>query len=752
MSDLGGGGTDYGHGASAAGSRAAAGDVPVSKPSSSGLRTPRDIMNERNAREARRRAEAEREQAEQAVRAAEEAERRRRSADRRSVAAAGVADVRRGESGNSGHRRSQTIPAVSGAEQYQPSVSREGERYGESGRRPATSGGRMPESERVLASNVPTSRYRSAAVAQDQARPVSNQPAPLSARVPASSGLRMSSAPASSTAPPVQEPEPQSTRGNSSSFPHAFERWEQLSSHWEGLTSYWLHKLEMNTEEIGRNVPSAAALSRQINDLSAAGANLFHAVVELQRLRASSERKFQRWFFETRNEQEHAQEDRARLENALQNERAARADALARANIAEQEKRNADKMVSEIRRELLISKEEARRAWEELGRKEHEERELIISLREGAPTTIGGVQVVPTQFSAGASRHDSDRRPTTSEGPSHQGQRQRPEAAEYDDAPSPTDTDPFTESNRARQPQPAPQSQSGGVYQPYPLGSTPATSGSTAPTVIPPQHRQRAVSPLQSEIRSAPVIASSSPRPVVPGPSVRPGSPHGSKLQPTVEDETSPESFYRHPPTQSFLHSPQSSTSTTQPVLPAAPPPPVPQEQSLREQASYTSSHTSEETEYEIDQHGNLRLDAQGRPIILHSSSRRAQQPSAVSGLPATVTVRRGPSADPAATHGARSEESDDYPSAADDPADVARERELPAQYMRAPSPPEAPSLPETSAAAMASAQQTAGAAFAEPADYEGSGYEGWVGSRHHHPTRLSDVLEEDERSRTTGE
>ena len=42
-----------------------------------------------------------------------------------------------------------------------------------------------------------------------------------------------------------------------------------------------------------------------------------------------------------------------------------------------------------------------------------------------------------------------------------------------------------------------------------------------------------------------------------------------------------------------------------------------------------------------------------------------------------------------------------------------------------------------------------------EPADYEGAGYgSDWeaLQSRHHHPTRLSDVLEEDERSRTTAE
>ena len=76
-----------------------------------------------------------------------------------------------------------------------------------------------------------------------------------------------------------------------SSFPHAFERWETLSAHWEGLTSFWIRRLEENSNEVNRE-PISQQLARQVTDLSAAGANLFHAVVELQRLRASSERKF----------------------------------------------------------------------------------------------------------------------------------------------------------------------------------------------------------------------------------------------------------------------------------------------------------------------------------------------------------------------------------------------------------------------------------------------------------------------------
>jgi len=64
-------------------------------------------------------------------------------------------------------------------------------------------------------------------------------------------------------------------------------------------------------DELSRD-PLNQQMARQINDLSAAGANLFHAVVELQRLRQSSERKFQRWFFDTRDEQERAREGPSR--------------------------------------------------------------------------------------------------------------------------------------------------------------------------------------------------------------------------------------------------------------------------------------------------------------------------------------------------------------------------------------------------------------------------------------------------------
>ncbi|PHH64011.1 hypothetical protein CDD81_5116 [Ophiocordyceps australis] len=177
-------------------------------------------------------------------------------------------------------------------------------------------------------------------------------------------------------------------------FPHAFERWETLSAHWEGLTSYWIRKIEQNQDELSHDA-MGQQLARQVTDLSAAGANLFHAVVELQRLRASSERKFQRWFFETRAELERAQEINAMMDMALQKERGERAEAIREALDQERSTSKMHKQLAEMRKELSISKEEARRAWEELGRREQEERDRTFSLQHGQATIVGGVQVVP---------------------------------------------------------------------------------------------------------------------------------------------------------------------------------------------------------------------------------------------------------------------------------------------------------------------------------------------------------------------
>jgi hypothetical protein len=156
--------------------------------------------------------------------------------------------------------------------------------------------------------------------------------------------------------------------------------------------------LEKNKDDSSRD-PYTQRLERQVTDLSAAGANLFHAVVELQRLRASSERKFQRWFFETRAELERAQEVNGILEAELEKERRERTGAIRDAVDHERGTSKAQKQLAEMRKELAISKEEARRAWEELGRREQEERDktfaLQHSLQSGQPTFIGGMQVVP---------------------------------------------------------------------------------------------------------------------------------------------------------------------------------------------------------------------------------------------------------------------------------------------------------------------------------------------------------------------
>ncbi|PQE06114.1 tyrosine- phosphatase non-receptor type 6 protein [Rutstroemia sp. NJR-2017a BBW] len=54
-----------------------------------------------------------------------------------------------------------------------------------------------------------------------------------------------------------------------------------------------------------------------------------------------------------------------------------------------------EKDMKELKKESRVIKEEAKRAWEELGRYEHEERDRTRMLRDGLPITIGGIQVIP---------------------------------------------------------------------------------------------------------------------------------------------------------------------------------------------------------------------------------------------------------------------------------------------------------------------------------------------------------------------
>lgn len=359
--------------------------APTGSPSGPRVKTPVIIMAERQARESRKKAEAkqlemERERAEQEARQLEE--RRRRNAERR---AAGVAATQGSTSLDAqapvDHKQpSQQQTTISQPQRYSdPSSAQQPNPQQSSRHRPTLS-----------QQQVPSQNYGSSQA--QPAGPQAPQPQqPGAAGAAAGDSSRRDSA---STKP-------------RNSFPHAFERWETLSAHWEGLTGYWMRKLDQNKDEINRDSVNQQ-LARQVTDLSAAGANLFHAVVELQRLRASSERKFQRWFFETRSELERSQEVNGMLERALEEERRGRADAIRDAVDHERGTSRAQQQLSEMRKELAISKEEARRAWEELGRRENEERERTLSLQAGQPTIVGGVQVVPMTHGA-PSRHASAR-------------------------------------------------------------------------------------------------------------------------------------------------------------------------------------------------------------------------------------------------------------------------------------------------------------------------------------------------------
>lgn len=423
-------------------SRAAQGPVPVNPHPASGVRTPTDIMRQRRDREARKRAEQEAKDREQ-----EEAERQQEARDK-----AQAPPYTAGVAGDRTSQRRAAAPRAAAGPDIKPDP------------RGSISAGQQPPG---LSSTIrhPTT----------QSQMPGSQPQQASAPQPQGP---LQAAPGLSK-PPTQDPGPSQPQQlpRRVAFPHAFERWETLSSHWEGLTGYWIRKLEQNNEALERD-PVSQQMARQVTDLSAAGANLFHAVVELQRLRASSERKFQRWFFDTRSEQERSKEVQADLERQLKMERQARAEAASSSQKAESDKARAEDLLKEMRRELQISKEEARRAWEELGRREQEERDRTNSLRSGEPTLVGGVQVVP-MIQGLPNRQTSAARPQTRENPYAGGEGNgkvgvvTPEGHYYDETPaSPTGTDPFTEGRRGHQDSGVPHS---GPARP------PATTAAEAP-------------------------------------------------------------------------------------------------------------------------------------------------------------------------------------------------------------------------------------------------------------------------------
>jgi hypothetical protein len=735
MSDLVGGAVSNGR--TQNGSSRAPGPVPQPYAGGDRVRTPTDIMRDRQTREAKKKAESERRQRELAEEERRRLQREENIGQDRRVVAAGVVPEGSSRRRSSGARRQGGEPSSDTGERRPADRESDSSTRANaiSSMRPPTnvpSGSRTEKTsntaEVILADESsipqPRSRPRGATLSTGQPRPVETKPrqtprvvsAAAATTNPRETSREYKNASLNATAgtsqpqvdrqeqasgaqsQPAQDPlgGAQTRSANTSSFPHAFERWETLSSHWEGLTSFWIRRLEQNKEDLDGNTINQQ-MARQVTDLSAAGANLFHAVVELQRLRASSERKFQRWFIETRAEQERFRESQIKFEERLRIEQQAAADAQAALGRLQKEKTLAladkgvaGRQVDERRRELDIAKKEARRAWDELGRREQEERDRTISLKQGQVTIVGGVQVVP--MVQDASRQGSTHRPSTREGPSSgltsvQGAQldspmeDEPGYTTYDAARSETDTDPFTEGGRVNIPQ--------GTYLETDRITT-TTTTSTNPYRQTSNTSGAAVQAARDATTSLPYLTNSQPVRSTAASSgststylnYRPDASTSATAQPGIS------SFYQH----------EGTSLQGQPHVTEA------------DERSYVPSveDTLSEEDYELNENGEIRRDAQGHPI---PGSRRLG-----------------------------SEDSDEY----DVRDQLERERMFGRSYGSSMSGVEYGSGPATAAGRQATQDA--------PADYSGSGFgAGWEAMpRHHHPTRLSDVLEEDERSRTS--
>ncbi|KAI1610650.1 hypothetical protein EDD36DRAFT_330932 [Exophiala viscosa] len=677
-------------------------------------RTPTDVMRERRAREARRAEEA-------AARLRHEDQ--RRTGQEEQVVGVGDDQMPRATARTSIGRPQPTQtynisgptgPAPGPSTRRQENVAPpQPDRSRTS--RPAQSGARDPAIS-------PTAQRNRTEAYENLNIPATARPAVPPEQTQRTSQQPQQPRPQAGTQPPPQSGPQTSGAGGRSRFPNAFERWEDLSAHWEGIVSSFIHRMQNNADELaGKSIERQMA--RQIEDLSAAGANLFHAVVELQRLRASSERKFQRWFFETRHEQEQGQERQAELERQLRAEREARTQSSTSIEAVRAEKTRTEELLKEMRRELQISKEEARRAWEELGRREQEERERTIALRSGEPTLIGGVQVVPMQGLPSrqvstAHRPQAREGPTGGAGPSTMsgqqpsmaqrppsrsqttttsldspGEESRQFTYQADTGNSPTVTDPFTESPQQRDPQGQ-------------LRRSPDTQFYATPP--------RPTQPQTSAATTAASRAAESG-----GPSAAPRS----ELR-----------FYQ--------------TATTNVPMSGTLPPPVRQGtgDTGRSYMASSASGASEE-EYHINPDGSYTRDTQGRRIPYHQPVGTGPGPS---GLSAELSDIEG-------EEGEYSEEDDDHA------ADIERERMYTAQYrpqqqQQQPPTTTAANIPRTTSGPLSSIPQ--GRPSAPPAEYEGEGYDAppvvtqattnWEDlTRHRHPTRLSDILEE-QASRTS--
>lgn len=675
-------------------------------------RTPTDVMRERRLREARK---AEQQEAER-QRQQEEDQIRRRQQQQESVGAESQPNRRTGSSQIQGY-------TIGGTATQQPSQSNRRQESTASGPQARTTAAQQQQGFQPGHARLSSTTQRNRTEAYE------------TLNIPATAKAAPQPQQQQQPPPPPQKPSilansapPQTVATQpKAAFPHAFERWETLSSHWEGLTSYWIRRLQENTNELNGK-PLDQQLSRQITDLSAAGANLFHAVVELQRLRASSERKFQRWFFETRNEQEQAAERQAELEKQLQAERDARTnmEAAGSAEAVRAEKAKAEEMVREMRRELLISKEEARRAWEELGRREQEERERTIALRSGEPTLIGGVQVVPMQGMA-SRQVSSAQRPQTRDG-------------SYPGGPSATVM--------------------GGMQPPQ---QPPSRSQTTTTSLDSPgeEHRQFSYQPRDTSPSSSDPFQEGIRR----GPgdethqlrhepdtrfylssSQQPASSAAMAAAAQLAASSGGSQFYQQPSPQTTIHQPLSNiTQQTHPSRSA-----VGQSSAPSFVPSITGSSVGEE-EFHINPDGTYTLDSQGRRIPYHRSI--LDSPELAQASPQRYGTQ----------HEDVHSDDESYTS------DIARERMHAQQYptsssaARPPIPQDQPpretlqnisgNVPRTTPSAMPSIPQgqvastnVSSGGQQAPADYEGSSYgPGWEGvtPRHRHPTRLSDILEE---------
>ncbi|OKL62816.1 hypothetical protein UA08_01875 [Talaromyces atroroseus] len=507
-----------------------------------GVRTPTDIMRDRRDREAKRKAE--KEARERELQEQEQAKQHFQSQQYAPAAGATSGDfpVQRRQPNV---RQPAGVDPAAYAEQpptsfQQPSASRRTEITRPSGSVASTQRSGIPQSQirpppaasqQQAASVIPAATTFQAPPAQPQPQP--RQALPTQGATQPGPSASQSSQDASQSQ--AQEQQRRTT------FPHAFERWETLSSHWEGLTGYWIRKLEQNNNELSQD-PLNQQMARQINDLSAAGANLFHAVVELQRLRASSERRFQRWFFDTRSEQEKAREVQADLERQVSALRLERDDATELRQKADTDRKRSEDLVKEMRRELQISKEEARRAWEELGRREQEERERTASLRNGEPTVVGGVQVLPMIAGLPSRQNSNANRPTTREGPyaggpgtsSMGGQHEEPvEQDQYEERSSLSETDPFVERPRTGQ---------GNQSSAHPPTSSSGTFVGGTPTSQPPAHLGVYANPPGHFYQHGGSALHNDPEPDTRS---YVGSTEGSELE---EYTTNPEGRYHHEP------------------------------------------------------------------------------------------------------------------------------------------------------------------------------------------------------------